>query len=212
MIGPGVIGSRLDALREQVGPGVTIVAVTKGFGRDVVEAILDAGHVDLGENYAQELVAKARGVEGRPARWHMIGRLQRNKVRALAPSVALWHTLDRADVIDEVAHRAAGAAVLIQVNTSAEPSKAGCRPEITSVLVDRALAAGLDVRGLMTIAPAGGGAPASRCFAALREIRDRLGLGDLSMGMSDDLTEALAEGATIVRIGSRLVGPRPARG
>ena len=200
---------------------VRLVAVTKGFGLDVVRAALAAGLVDLGESYVQELVAKAvelerehadaRDAAGRP-RWHAIGRLQRNKVRKAAPFVTMWHSVDRLSLGAEIARCAPGAAVLVQVNTSGEESKGGCPPVMAAGLVEGLVDLGLDVQGLMTIAPAGPPEVARPAFHAARELRDRLGLSELSMGMSGDLEVALSEGATLVRVGTGLFGPRPGRG
>ncbi|HEX6417510.1 MAG TPA: YggS family pyridoxal phosphate-dependent enzyme [Acidimicrobiales bacterium] len=219
------LAARLAALRERIAraapdPGaVRLVAVTKGFGVEVVRAALDEGLVDIGESYVQELVAKATAIEAdlaagvrtRPApRWHAIGRLQRNKVRKAAPFVSLWHSVDRLSLGAEIARWAPGAPVLVQVNTSGEASKAGCTPAMAPALVEGLDDLGLEVRGLMTIAPAGPPEVARPAFRAARELRDRLGLSELSMGMSGDLEVALAEGATIVRVGTGLFGPRPA--
>lgn len=192
--------------------GVTIVAVTKAFGLDAVDAALDAGAVHLGENYAQELVAKAEAVgERRQPVWHFIGGLQRNKVRALAPHVALWETVDRASLGAEIAKRAPGARVLVQINISDEEAKGGCTPAEAPDLVAELSGLGLDVAGLMGVAAAGDLARARAQFAGLAAIRGDLGLAELSMGMSADLEAAVAEGATIVRVGSALFGPRPPR-
>ncbi|HZA00374.1 MAG TPA: YggS family pyridoxal phosphate-dependent enzyme [Acidimicrobiales bacterium] len=213
------VRDRLAAVRERIekaggDPGaVRVVAVTKGFGVDAVRAAVDAGLADIGESYAQEMVAKAAELRGQdPAAtpsWHFVGRLQRNKVRKVAPHVALWHSVDRLPLGAEIARLAPRAAVLVQVNTSGEPTKAGCPPEATPGLVDGLVAAGLDVRGLMTIAPAGPPEAARPSFRALSELAQRLGLRELSMGMSDDLEVAVEEGATIVRVGRDLFGPRP---
>ncbi|HYI61849.1 MAG TPA: YggS family pyridoxal phosphate-dependent enzyme [Acidimicrobiales bacterium] len=185
---------------------VRVVGVTKGFDRSAVERAREAGLADLGESYAQEMVAKAPGPEP-GLRWHWVGRLQRNKVRQVAPLVALWHSIDRAELGAEVARRAPGASVLAQVNTSGEASKAGCPPGRVAALVADLRAEGLAVAGLMTVA-APGPAAARACFRTLRELADDLGLPERSMGMSDDLEAAVAEGATLVRVGTALFGPR----
>ncbi|HET9612183.1 MAG TPA: YggS family pyridoxal phosphate-dependent enzyme [Acidimicrobiales bacterium] len=218
------LADRIAAVRDRIAraapdPGaVRLVAVTKGFGVDVVREALAAGLVDVGESYVQELVAKATEIDadlaaadaGAPVpRWHAIGRLQRNKVRKAAPFVTLWHSVDRLSLGAEIARWAPGAAVLVQVNTSGEQSKAGCTPAMAPALVDGLADLGLDVQGLMTIAPAGTPEVARPAFHAARELRDRLGVSELSMGMTGDLEVALAEGATIVRVGSGLFGPRP---
>lgn len=213
---------RLDEVRGRIASAapdparLRLVAVTKGFDVDVVRAALAAGLVDLGESYVQELVAKATAIEDDVAagespasRWHAIGRLQRNKVRKAAPFVALWHSVDRLSLGAEIARWAPGATVLVQVNTSGEDAKGGCAPPMAAGLVDGLVDLGLDVQGLMTIAPEGPPEAARPAFAAARELRDRLGLSELSMGMTGDLEVALSEGATFVRVGSGLFGPRP---
>lgn len=191
---------------------VTVVAVTKGFGVEAVHAALEAGAMHLGENYAQELVRKAEAVAVHPPPcWHAIGALQRNKVRLLAPHVGLWETVDREAVAEELAKRAPGARVLIQVDISGEAAKNGCAPADAGVLVATARALGLDVRGLMGVAAAGDLERARRQFGGLAELAGALDLVELSMGMSADLEAAVVEGATIVRVGTALFGPRPPR-
>jgi pyridoxal phosphate enzyme (YggS family) len=187
---------------------ITIVAVTKGFGADAVQAALAAGLVDVGENYAQELTAKAAapGTEG--ARWHFIGRVQRNKVRALAPIVHLWQSVDRAALADSIAAAAPGAAVLVQVDTTGEPQKGGCEPGAVPALVAHSRAAGLVVRGLMAVGPAGAPQAARAGFERVRRLADDLGLPERSMGMSGDLEVAVGAGSTMVRVGTALFGPR----
>ena len=185
---------------------IRIVVVTKGVPAPVVQAALDAGATDLGENRAQELLAKAPELAGRP-RWHFIGRLQRNKVAALAPLVDVWQSVDRIELGRAIAGRAPGAAVLAEVNVADDPAKAGVAPEAAAALVDGLRSAGLAVDGLMTI-PAAGRDPRP-AFAALATLAERLGLAEVSMGMSDDFETAVEEGATIVRIGRAIFGPRP---
>jgi pyridoxal phosphate enzyme (YggS family) len=189
---------------------ITVVAVTKGFGPEAPLAALEAGLVHLGENYAQELVAKAAVVGDAPV-WHFIGGLQRNKVRLLAPHVALWETIDRASLGREVAKRVPGAAVLAQVNISGEAAKGGCAPEEAADLVAGLGDSGLDVRGLMGVAAVGDPDRARAQFGRLAALASALDLPELSMGMSTDLEAAVAEGATIVRVGSALFGARPPR-
>lgn len=175
-----------------------------------VAACLDAiaaGIADLGENRAQELLAKAPDVAG--ARWHFIGRLQTNKVKALAPVVALWESVDRDDVVDAIARHAPGAAVLVQVNISGEPQKGGCEPADATRLVRHAQERGLTVRGLMGIGPVGDPEAARPGFRALGALADELDLPVRSMGMTDDLEVAITEGSTMVRVGTGLFGPRP---
>jgi pyridoxal phosphate enzyme (YggS family) len=190
---------------------VTLVVVTKEVALDSVRAAIDAGATELGENRAQELVAKSAALapEGDALRWHFIGRLQRNKVRALAPHVALWQSLDRAELIDAVSAVAPSADVLIQVNVAGEAQKGGCPPAEAPALVDRAREHGLVVRGLMTVPPLVGD-PRPH-FALLRALTDACGLAECSMGMSGDFEAAIGEGATIVRVGTAVFGPRPER-
>jgi pyridoxal phosphate enzyme (YggS family) len=209
------LATRLSAVWDRIvaaggSPGtVKLVAVTKGHDVSVAREAVAAGLVDLGENYAQELLDKAGAVEGAGVRWHFIGRIQRNKVKAIAPLVHLWHGVDRLSAGEEIARRAPGAAVLIQVNASGEESKAGCRPEEFSQLLSDLRDAGLDVRGIMTMAPLGDREAARRAFEKAKELAGFHGLPELSMGMSDDFDLAVAAGATMVRVGSALFGPRP---
>lgn len=216
---PAVLAERLAVVRQRIADAggdpdaITLVAVTKGFGPEVALAAARAGLVDLGENYAQELVAKAPVLAdaGHAVRWHAIGRLQRNKVRSLAPVVALWQTVDRADLGLEIARRAPGAQVLVQVNVSDEPQKGGCTPGEAPRLVAQLVDAGLDVRGLMTVGRTGTPQEASGGFELLARLADSLSLPVRSMGMSGDLEAAVAAGSTMVRVGGALFGPRPPR-
>ena len=207
------VAERLAAVRARIDAAgadpdaLVVVAVTKGFDVGAVRAALDVGLPDVGENYAQELVAKA--AEAPPgARWHFIGRLQRNKVRLVAPHVALWQSVDRAELGAEIARRAPGARVLAQVNVSGEPRKGGCRPENAPALVHDLQADGLAVEGLMTVGATGPPEAARPGFVLLRELADRLALPVRSMGMTADLEVAVAEGATMIRVGTALFGPR----
>jgi pyridoxal phosphate enzyme (YggS family) len=217
-VDPAGVAARALALRARIdeiadGRAVRVLAVTKGFGADAVEAALAAGLEAVGENYAQELVAKAEELDARHVHptWHFLGRLQRNKVRHLAPLVAVWESVDRPELVDELARRAPGAAVLVQANLSGEPQKGGAPLDDVAALVARARASGLDVRGLMGVAPAGPPELARPGFRALVAVADDLGLAERSIGMSNDLEVALEEGATEVRVGTALFGPRPRR-
>ncbi len=210
----GDLAERLQRVRTQIveagGSGVQILAVTKGHPIEVVEAAVAAGLTAIGENYAQELVAKL-GRRPFDVAVHFIGQLQTNKVRLIADLVDVYETLDRPSLIVELAKRAPGAHVLVQVNTTAEPTKGGCAPDEAELLVTRATAAGLVVDGLMTVGPTEGGAEAARPgFRVVRGLCDRLGLTVCSMGMSDDFVVAVQEGSTLVRLGSVLFGMRPA--
>jgi pyridoxal phosphate enzyme (YggS family) len=188
---------------------IVVIAVTKGFDRQAVDAAVAAGLLDVGENYAQELLAKAAGAP-EEIRWHFIGRLQRNKVRALAPHVALWQSVDRAELGAEIAKRAPGAEVLAQVNVSGESTKGGCPPDEVPALVRDLQADGLRVGGLMTVGATGPAEAARPGFVTLRDLADRLSLPIRSMGMTGDLEVAVQEGATMVRVGTALFGPRRA--
>ncbi len=170
-------------------------------------AALAAGVDDIGENYSQELLGKVseladHGVVPDRVRWHFLGRLQRNKVRALAPHVHLWQSVDRAELGAEIAKRAPGAAVLVQVNLADEPQKGGCSWADLPALVDDLRAMDLDVRGLMGVGPAGLGRRARPGFRRLVATADDLGLAERSIGMTDDLEVAVEEGSTMVRVGS----------
>lgn len=192
---------------------VRVVAVTKGFDAGVATDAVAAGLVDLGESYVQELAAKASqvpGEKGLPApRWHFVGRLQRNKVRMAARYVSIWHSVDRIELGREIARRAPGATVLAQVNFTGESTKGGCSPPSAPALVSELGDLGLNVVGLMTVGPLGPPEAARPAFSELRRLAGRLGLAELSMGMSNDLEVAVQEGATMVRVGTALFGPRP---
>lgn len=190
---------------------ITVVAVTKGFGVEAVRAADSAGLTDIGENYAPELLAKASEAAALepPPRWHFIGRLQRNKVRKLTGTVALWQSIDRVELGEELARRAPGARVLVQVNAAAEPAKGGCEPAHTAQITDALRDLGLVVEGLMAVAPAGSRDGAARAFDLVRGQADALGLAQCSMGMSDDYVEAVRAGSTMLRLGRALFGPRP---
>ena len=205
------VAAALAGVRERIaaagGTDVQVLAVTKGFGPDAIHAALAAGCRSIGENYAQELVAKRDALEG--ADVHFIGQLQTNKVRQVAGLVDLYETVDRPSLAREIAKRSPGAAVLVQVDTSAEPGKGGVALDRLDELVELVVALGLDLRGLMTVGPTVGGPDAARPgFRAVRAAVDRLGLAICSMGMTDDLEVAVEEGSTQVRVGTALFGVR----
>jgi pyridoxal phosphate enzyme (YggS family) len=199
---------------------VTIVAVTKGFGLDAVAAALSAGLTDLGENRVQEALEKLDTPAGRQATWHLIGHLQRNKAKLVVGRFALVHSVDSAALGEELDKRAAHGApqrVLLQVNVAGEAQKSGCAPaEAPAVARHVAGLPHLSLEGLMTIAPFTDDADMQRrTFRALRELRDALQeeglwLPTLSMGMSADYGMAVEEGATVIRLGTVLFGPREA--
>jgi len=207
------VAARIDALRRRIESAggdldrVRIVGVTKGQPLDAVHEAAAAGLEDLGESYAQELVTKAQAVDA-DVRWHFIGGLQRNKVRAVAPFVHLWQSVDRLSLAGEIARHAPGAAVLVQVNVSGLEHQGGCPPERVAAVVDGCTDLGLAVRGLMAIGPQADDAVVRAAFRRLRELADQHGLPERSMGMSADLEAAVGEGSTMVRVGTRLFGPR----
>ena len=204
---------------------VTLLGVAKRIASQAVADAVRAGLADVAENYVQEAVGRrdvlcALLPAGPPPRWHFIGRLQRNKARAVAEHFDVVHTLDR-EALGAALERGAAAAgrrleVLVQVNTSGEAQKGGVAPEQAAALLEAARAwHHLRVRGLMTIpAPADDPERSRPAFAALRALRDALrpdhpDLAELSMGMSGDFEVAIEEGATIIRVGTALFGPRP---
>jgi PLP dependent protein len=190
-------------------PGqITIVAVTKGFGPDAVAAAAGAGLTDLGENYAQELAAKAASAPAGLS-WHFLGPVQRNKVAGLAQHVGLWQAVDRLAAGEAIARRQPGAKVLVQVMVSHDPGKHGCPPAEVPDLVLRLQQMELDVRGLMAVGPAGEPESARPGFRQLAVMAREIGVLELSMGMTADLEVGVQEGATMVRIGRALFGPRP---
>jgi PLP dependent protein len=219
VIEPSDVADRLDMVHARIRAAggdpdrITICAVTKGFGVDAVRAALAVGLSDIGENYAQEMTTKAGNLTDDvpvPAvRWHIIGRVQRNKVRTIAPFVHLWQTVDRIELGREIAARAPGAAVLVQVNVTGETTKAGVAPAGLPRLVEQLRDLGLDVRGLMTVGPTDPASDPRPGFDELARLADAHQLSELSMGMSADLELAVGAGATIVRPGTALFGPRP---
>lgn len=208
--------------------GVRLVAVTKYAAPEVAAELAALGVADLGENRVQQLVRRAEWFEARAAaageahparpRWHMIGHLQRNKVKTLLRCCRVIHALDSVRLIEEIQAQAARANVqvegLIELNLAGDPSKTGAPPEQVRTLVQAAAGcANLRLTGLMTMAPYFDDPEQARpCFSrlreTLRELRDTglvsAGCDQLSMGMSNDFAVAVEEGATIVRIGSRL--------
>jgi pyridoxal phosphate enzyme (YggS family) len=203
---------RIDArIRERTDRRVTVIAVTKAFGVEALRAAVAAGCRDIGENYAQELVDKMReyGDHDRPT-VHFIGRLQSNKVKMLAPVVDVWQSVDRASLVDEIARRAPGARIFVQVNATGEADKGGCDPGLVPELGETARARGLRVEGLMVVGPTDGDPQrTATAFTKVAALAREVGVSELSMGMSDDLDLALDAGSTMVRIGSAIFGGRP---
>ena len=215
---PSVVAERVGELRRRITAAgrdlstVRIVAVTKGFEPAAVAAALAAGVHDIGENRAEELLAKAAGFPsagpGAP-RWHYLGAIQRRRVRDLAPVVSLWQTVARAEEGRAIAAHAPGATVLVQVDVSGAPGHNGCPPAQLGALVGELRAMDLSVAGLMLLAPRG---PDDVVRGAMRQVAAEaaaMALPEVSMGMTGDLDAALAEGTTMVRVGQGLFGPRP---
>ncbi len=218
------VRSRIAAAAMRAGrlpDDVRIVAVTKGHPLERAREAAAAGLLDLGENRVQEALSKQEAWPDAPVRWHLVGHLQRNKVKLVVGRFVLIHSLDSARLADALEGAAAGAGVvqdvLLEVNVGREPQKTGILPEEAPALLEHA--AGLrhlGVRGLMTIAPYGASVGEQhRVFGELRELRDRLSrdsqlatLDQLSMGMSSDFEIAVEEGATMVRLGTVLFGER----
>ena len=212
------IARRLEAGRWS--HGVTIVAVTKGFGPEAVRAAVAAGLADVGENRVQEALEKMSLVPDAGVTWHLIGHLQRNKAKLVSGRFALVHSVDSLDLSEELARRAAAAGVrqrvLVQVNLAGEEQKSGCAPEEAPPLVRRVAALeSLALEGLMTMAPLTDDVGIQRrTFRGLRQLRDALQeeekvwLPSLSMGMSADYATAVEEGATVIRLGTALFGAR----
>lgn len=220
----GSISDRLASIRETIrgalrragdpDRAVRIVAVTKNHPPEVVDEVARAGLADVGENRVQEALAKAPRVRAAGLHWHLIGHLQRNKVARALELFATIHSVDSPRLVDALAAAGRPVEVFLQVNVSGEAAKYGVAPADARGLWQHALAAGLAVTGLMTMAPWTDDPERVRpVFRTLRELRDDLiAAGDgppprhLSMGMSGDYAVAVEEGATHVRIGSALVG------
>ena len=128
-----MVRARIEAVDRPWTHAVDVVAVTKGFGPDVIEAAVEAGCRCIGENYAQELAGKREVLERLGPHVHFIGHLQSNKVRLVAPLVGVWETVDRPSIATEIARRSTGARVLIQVNTTGRASKSGCPPRTSRI-------------------------------------------------------------------------------
>ena len=191
---------------------VKVLAVTKGFGVDAVLAARAVGLAEVGENYAHELESKRAVFDaapiGPPLRWHFLGALQTNKIGALAPLVDCWQSVSRQIEGERIALGRPGATVLIQVAFSSDARRPGCPPETVPALARGLRGLGLDVAGLMAVAPRPPD-EARAAFGAVTRLADDLALPVRSIGMTDDLDLAVAAGSTMVRVGRALFGDRP---
>lgn len=202
---------------------VTLVAVSKYVPLDVMQEAVRLGIRDFGESRVQEALPKKSQLHNHSLRWHFIGHLQTNKVKRVVGEFSLIHSVDSFKVAEALSREAAASGlvqpILIQVNTSGEPSKHGMTPDAAPALVRRIASElpGIRVQGLMTMAPHAEDPETARpFFRRLRELRDELAgtlqgvsLDHLSMGMSNDFSVAVEEGATMIRIGTGLFGARP---
>jgi pyridoxal phosphate enzyme (YggS family) len=217
------VRERVSAACERAGRSpddVAIVAVSKTFPATLVAEACRAGLTDMGENRVQEAAAKIPQVEalGSRPRWHLVGHLQTNKVKTALGLFDIIHSVDSLRLAEAISRQAEQAAlrqagpvpVLLEVNVGGEASKFGFTPEEVGRAAEQmARLPGLAVQGLMTVAPLSGDPEEVRpVFRELRRLRDALGLRHLSMGMTDDFEVAIEEGATMVRIGRAIFGPR----
>jgi len=197
---------------------ITVVAVSKTFPPEDIVKVYDQGHRDFGENRAAELADKAVALPA-DIRWHYVGALQSNKTRIVRGLVSLLHSMDRRS-LGKAWMKGQGTAppVLAQVNVGDESQKSGVDPSGLAEALEWMEALGLEVRGLMAIPPLPEHAEDSRpYFVELREMRDRVvadhpDVLELSMGMTDDYEVAIAEGASIIRVGRAIFGPRKSTG
>ncbi len=229
LIGPHFLAANVAAVRQRIEdatrragrpPGsVTLIAVSKTQPASAVAAALDAGVTDFGENYVQEGVTKVTSLPRERATWHFIGQLQSNKTRPVAEHFDWVHTVDRLKVAERLSAQrpfhGPPLRVLLQVQVEDEPQKGGVAPaEVGALATAVAALPRLQLRGLMCIPPAHDDPARQRAaFARLRELRDALNaaghsLDVLSMGMSGDFESAILEGATHVRVGTAVFGPR----
>lgn len=200
---------------------VTLVAVSKLHPASDIAALADAGHLDFGENYVQEAAGKQEALQGLDVRWHFIGGLQSNKAKFVAGNFELVHSVDSLKLAKKLAAKAAERGtvqdVLIQASLAGEEQKSGAEAdELERLVAEASELDGLRVRGLMTMPPFFDEPERARpFFARLRELREGIGqrlgisLPHLSMGMTGDFVPAVEEGATLVRVGTRIFGARP---
>jgi len=217
------VRARMEHAAERAGrdPGaIRLLAVSKAQPVEVLEAAWEAGQQDFGENYLQEALPKLAALAEHDLRWHFIGGLQSNKTRAVAEHFDWVHTVDRESIARRLSEQRPAELpplhLCLQVNVSGEGSKGGVAPERLPELADAVVALPrIRLRGLMAIPAPAEDLEAQRApFRQLRELLEQLnarghGLDTLSMGMSEDLEAAILEGATLVRVGTAIFGPRP---
>jgi len=216
-----LLRERVDAAARRAGQPVRLLAVSKTQPADAIANLAAFGQRAFGENYVQEALAKRATLAALGLEWHLIGPLQSNKARDVAQHFDWLHSLDRIKLVAALGrHRPAGATplqTLVQVNIDDETSKSGCAPEDVEALAAAVAAtAGLQLRGLMAIPAPADLARRRDAFTRMRALFERLravhaAVDTLSMGMSDDFELAIAEGSTLVRVGSALFGARTAR-
>jgi pyridoxal phosphate enzyme (YggS family) len=211
------VAANVTALRERIArtgrdpASIRLVAVTKTFGVEAVDAALANGLHDLGENYVDELETKSAQRRDEQLTWHFIGTLQSNKIARICASAQVIATVSRTKELERIARGEHHPALLIQVDYTGGATRNGASADEVPALVGRARDLDLDVRGLMTVA-APDSALARSAFANLAALREDLGLAECSMGMSDDLEIACELGTTELRIGRALFGERVVHG
>tara|TARA_B100000929_G_C15462705_1_gene405106 strand:- start:575 stop:1228 length:654 start_codon:yes stop_codon:yes gene_type:complete len=197
-----------EVVKTKSGGNAILLPVTKGFGVREVEAVLEVGLTKVGESYAQELLEKAKNITDNRIDWHMIGRIQRNKVKKLSETVDLWHSVDRKELIAEISKYKKGSKILIQVDMNERYQQGGCSPENVPGLIEFASDKGVNVEGLMTIGVDQDVETTRNIFAELAKLSKKMGLKEISMGMSNDFEIAIDYGATILRVGRSIFGER----
>ncbi len=231
MLDPKEIRNNLRSVQDQIQEhaqkanrsfnDITLIAVSKLHPPEAVSSILESSHFDIGENYVQEALEKQEILRDPSIRWHLIGPLQSKKAKHVVGNFDLIHTVDRIKLADSLQSRVYSPdfqqSILLQVNISEEPQKAGVTPEQLQGLVEHILeyCSNLTIQGLMCMPPVFDQGEAARpYFAALRSLKEetekrmQIKLPHLSMGMSGDFPQAIYEGATLVRIGSNIFGHR----
>ncbi len=185
-----------------------IIAVTKSLDKEAIVIAKEAGIQAVGENYAQELIEKHRTLGDLEVEWHMIGAVQRNKIRKLSGILSFWQSVDRIEVLEEIKKRDPAAKVLIQINPLGEIGKGGCSFHEAGRLIEHGLEIGLSVEGIMAVGVQGDLGKTSDIFKMVGALTDEFGLPERSIGMSDDIELAIDHGSTMLRIGRALFGER----